>query len=151
MAVGAIVSFLAGTGYLEMILVGGLFGVLPDFDVALTPLWTRAHRSVASHSLMAAVCAAAAWYVIVAVVLSEFDFFEDQDSVMASSVTVLLATFLHAAEDSLTKQGCRLLFPLSRRRFRGPVRYDDLATNASLSVLALAAILCCSGPHLWPL
>jgi len=136
---------------LELILVGGLFGVLPDFDVMLTPLWPRAHRSAGSHSLLAAVCMAATWYVVALMALSQLGLFEGQDFVVASSVTAFAAAFLHAAEDSLTKQGCRLLFPLSRRRVRGPVRYDDPVTNAALSVLALAAILCCSGPHLLPL
>lgn len=150
MAAGAAVSALVGFGHLELILVGGLFGVLPDFDVILTPLWPRAHRSAGSHSLLAAVCMAATWYVVALTMLSPFGLFEGQDFVVASSVTAFAAAFLHAAEDSLTKQGCRLFFPLSRRRLRGPVRHDDPVTNAALSVLALAAILCCSGPHLWP-
>jgi len=150
MAAGAAVSALAGAGHLELVLVGGLFGMLPDLDVVLTPLHAQAHRSVGSHSLLAAVCMAATWYVVALMVLSKFDLFDGQDFVVASSVAAFAAAFLHAAEDSLTKQGCRLLFPLSRRRLRGPVRYDDPVTNAALSVLALAAILCCSGPHLWP-
>ena len=150
MAAGAAVSALAGAGHLEMILVGGLFGVLPDFDVMLTPLWPRAHRSAGSHSLLAAVCMAATWYVVALMALSKFGLFDGQDFVVASSVTAFTASFLHAAEDSLTKQGCRLLFPLSRRRLRGPVRYDDPVTNAALSLMALVAILCCCGPHMWP-
>ncbi len=135
---------------MEMILVGGLFGVFPDFDVVLTPLWSRAHRSAGSHSLLAAVCMAATWYVVALMVLSPLGLFGGQDLVVASCITAFAAAFLHAAEDSLTKQGCRLFFPLSSRRLSGPVRYDDPVINTTLSLLALAAILCCSGPHLWP-
>jgi membrane-bound metal-dependent hydrolase YbcI (DUF457 family) len=48
---------------------------------------------------------------------------------------------LHAAEDSLTLAGCALFYPLSRRRWSGPVRYDDVVANALLSSAAALVII----------
>jgi membrane-bound metal-dependent hydrolase YbcI (DUF457 family) len=144
-AAGAAISAFAGGGDIEFLLVGGLFGILPDFDIALTPLWARAHRSAGSHSLLAAACMAAAWYIIVRTLVSDLGLFDTAEGVVASAATAFAAAFVHAAEDALTKQGCLLLYPLSRRRFRGPVRYDDLVANTALTFLAFAVIVGFSG------
>jgi membrane-bound metal-dependent hydrolase YbcI (DUF457 family) len=147
-AAGAVVSSFVGGGDIEYLIVGGLFGILPDFDIAFTPLWARAHRSVGSHSLLAATCMAVVWCMVALTFSSDIGFFVGSEGIIASAVTAFAAAFVHAAEDSLTKQGCLLLYPLSRRRFKGPVRYDDIAANAALLLLALAAIVCFYGPSL---
>jgi membrane-bound metal-dependent hydrolase YbcI (DUF457 family) len=143
MAVGALASLMIREGVLELMVIGGFFGILPDFDLLFSHIWNRAHRSVGSHSLIAAGMMALAWYLVVRFIVEPQGFVELGSLLMPSAVVAFAASFLHAAEDSMTKQGCRLLYPVSRRRFRGPVRYDDLATNSILYLAATVVIIVC--------
>lgn len=145
MAVGALASLLLGEGALELVVVGGLFGILPDLDLVLSPLWPRVHRSAWSHSLLASVLMALALYLAMRLLLMPEGLIESGVLLELSAITAFAAAFLHAAEDSLTLHGCRLLYPISRRRWRGPVRYDDLVSNAMLSIVAAAVVLFCAG------
>jgi len=138
-AAGVLVSFAAGQPPLFLAVVGGLFGVVPDLDLLFSGLGKNVHRSPATHSLLASVLFACAWAIAV---FSENRLFgtEHLDAVplWISSLAVFVSAFLHAASDSATIHGCILMFPLTRRRFRGPVRYDDVAANSLLLVLSVA-------------
>ena len=120
--------------------VGGFFGILPDFDLVLSPVIPRVHRSAGSHSVIASAIMALAWYAAVGFVLEPNGILDLGSTAEASAVVAFAAAFLHAAEDSLTLQGCRLMYPFSRSRWRGPVRYDDIASNAILSLVSIAVI-----------
>ena len=149
MAVGALVSPMFEDAQLLLIAVGGFFGILPDFDLVLSPLWRRAHRSAGSHSLIAAASMGVAWYAAVVFVIEPYSILSLGSAAEASAAVAFGAAFLHAAEDSLTVQGCRLMYPLSRRRWRGPVRYDDIASNAILSLVSVAIVWLSIRPGDW--
>jgi membrane-bound metal-dependent hydrolase YbcI (DUF457 family) len=141
-AVGALVTSFLGRESYDLLVIGAAFGVFPDFDIIFSGLSRKMHRSPATHSILASCVMAIAWTVLLMSadslwVLNALD----DVSVLASSVTVFAASFVHAVEDSLTLQGCRTLFPLSGRVYKGPVRYDDLATNAALGVIAIVLIV----------
>jgi membrane-bound metal-dependent hydrolase YbcI (DUF457 family) len=135
-AVGASVSALAGTEPYALLVLGAVFGIAPDFDILLSGLSRRVHRSPATHSLLAAVLLAVAWWMVT----TNMALLSSVPAVPSASV-VFLSVFLHAAEDAATFQGCRFLYPVSRRRYKGVVRYDDRAANAVLIVLAAAVTL----------
>jgi membrane-bound metal-dependent hydrolase YbcI (DUF457 family) len=144
MAIGAILSKVVGSSWLELVFLGAAAGLLPDIDVFLTPLSRKAHRSVWTHSLSASVLFSFVWLVIALLVLRGTGLpFADTAIVAASVGTVFLSSFAHAGEDSLTVQGCKLLHPITGRRFSGPFRYDDVVANAILSVVSLAVIFVC--------
>lgn len=140
-AIGALVASLLGEEPLGLMLLGGLFGTVPDLDMVVARMGLDVHRSPASHSLLAAVLLSVGWAVALASAGDVLDEAGAGIPLWPSAAVVLLSVFLHAAEDSVTRAGCRLLFPLSRRVFRGPVRYDDVVANASLSALALLVLL----------
>ncbi|UCE44862.1 MAG: metal-dependent hydrolase, partial [Methanobacteriota archaeon] len=140
-AVGAAASVLLD-GELVLLLVGGVAGMLPDLDLLLVPLLRRAHRSPWSHSLGASLMTTGAWLAILLVVARWIGLEPIyQVSVSASAAVVFIASFLHSVEDALTRYGCQLLHPLSRRIYRGPFRYDDMAANAVLLLLSLILIM----------
>ena len=147
MAVGACVSFALGYGFFELVLIGGVFGIAPDFDLALALVWRNAHRSAGSHSLLASGGAAVAWYAALRITDGSIQLLEGEALILASAGVVFLAAFIHALEDSLTVKGCRLLYPFSKKRWRGPVRYDDIPSNLIISMLSVIVILFCSGPY----
>lgn len=140
-AAGALISSVAGQPPLFLAVVGGLFGVAPDLDLFLSGLGKNVHRSPATHSLLASVLFACAWAMAV---FSENSLFGtdhlDAVPLWISSLAVFASAFLHAASDSTTVQGCILMFPLARRRYRGPLRYDDIVANSLLLVLSAAVI-----------
>lgn len=141
-AAGAVIgSFVGGDIVLHMA-VGAAFGVLPDLDLLFSGFGRRVHRSPASHSLLASALMAGAWALSLAVApgISGLDHLSSWP-ISSTAAVAFLASLLHAAEDSMTLYGCKLLFPLSSRTFRGPVRYDDLAANLGLVVLALFVIV----------
>lgn len=141
LAAGALVASLVGGDHVVHMAVGALFGVLPDLDLLFSGLGRRVHRSAASHSLLASALMTAAWAALL--VFSSGSTWLDPIGtwpVVSTSAVAFLASFLHTAEDSMTLYGCKLLFPLSGRTFRGPVRYDDVAANSVLLVSALVVI-----------
>jgi len=123
-------------------LIGGLFGVLPDIDIVASGLSRTAHRSPATHSLLGAATLTVFWtvfYMGASIFLGSEHALPIPLSV--SSMTVFSSAFLHAAADTASFSGCRALYPLSRRKFKGPVRYDDWAANSAMSLVALGVIL----------
>ncbi len=122
--------------------LGGFFGIFPDFDIIFSGLGRRVHRSAASHSLLASSIFALAWAVLLMTV-SGMPHLSWLDAIplVPSTVVVFLASFVHTLEDSLTFQGCRLFYPLSLRKYKGGVRYDDVAANAILTVIAVGVTL----------
>ncbi len=141
-AAGSVIASASGSGFIPLMLIGGLFGVLPDIDIVASGLSRTAHRSPATHSLFGAAALTAVW-VVVYLGASIFMWSEHAVpvSLSLSSMTVFSSAFLHAAADTASFSGCRALYPFSRRKFRGPVRYDDWAANSAMSLLALAVIL----------
>ena len=65
----------------------------------------------------------------------------DTIPLLPSTVVVFMASFVHTLEDSLTFQGCKLFYPLSRRRYKGVVRFDDVVVNAILIVIGIGVTL----------
>ena len=140
-AAGALISSAAGQPPLFLAVVGGFFGVVPDLDLLVSCLGKNVHRSPATHSLLASILFACAWAVAVSFESRLFGT-EQLDAVplWLSSLAVFGSAFLHAASDSATIHGCILMFPLTRRRYRGLVRYDDVAANSLLLILSVAVI-----------
>jgi len=140
-AAGALISFAADQPTLFLAVVGGLFGVVPDLDLLFSGLGKNVHRSPATHSLLASVLLTCTWAVAV---FSESSLFGtehlDAAPLWISSLAVFVSAFLHAASDSATVHGCILMFPLTRRRYRGPVRYDDVVANSLLLLLSAVAV-----------
>ena len=129
-------SSLTGADPYALMVIGAFFSIVPDFDILLSGLSRRVHRSPATHSLLAAVLLAVAWWMVT----TNVALLSSVPSVPSASV-VFLSVFLHAVEDAATFQGCRFLYPVSRRLYKGVVRYDDRAANAVLIVLAAAVTL----------
>jgi len=143
-AVGALFASLFDLETLDFMILGGVFGTVPDLDVLFSGFGRRVHRSAATHSIAASVGFALAWIPILAatdqlIASSPLDSFE----LAPSSLVVFLSTFLHAVEDSATVYGCRTLYPVSMKVYRGIVKYDDWAANTALFIIAAAVILLC--------
>jgi len=141
-AIGSLVSLLFRQDTISLMAIGAAFGVLPDIDILLSGFGKRIHRSPATHSLLASSIMALVWLLLVVPmgqVLNPNPF--SGVPLLPSTAIAFLASFLHSAEDSLSVYGCRLFYPVSRRVFRGPVRYDDWAANGVLSFVAVAAIV----------
>ncbi|UCE91753.1 MAG: metal-dependent hydrolase [Methanobacteriota archaeon] len=147
-AVGASVSLVTGEHTLSLAAIGAVAGVVPDVDAAIPLLSRRIHRSAATHSVLAAAMLALAWVVV----LSGLSHLVPQvqpetEYVLSSGLAVFASAFVHAVEDSLTVAGSRLFYPFSRRRWRGPVKYDDPIANAALSAAAAVALVLIAGSH----
>ena len=148
-AVGASISFAAGGDPLSLIAIGAVAGVLPDVDAVIPLLSRRIHRGPATHSVSAAATLALAWMIIITAIshLEQLVHPETVD-VLLTGLVVFVSAFIHAAEDSLTVAGCKLFYPFSRRRWRGPVKYDDPVANATLSVIAAVVVVLTAGSFL---
>lgn len=139
-------SCLTGEDTVTLVAVGCVAGVAPDYDLLLARITQRVHRSVASHSLLAAVALSCCWAAILLILRYEYlSSVLDMRYISSSALVVFMSAFMHAAEDSLTMAGCILFYPISKRRWTGPVRYDDFAANAILSAVAVLAIVACAG------
>ncbi|MCJ7562536.1 MAG: metal-dependent hydrolase [Thermoplasmata archaeon] len=141
-AVGSATASLSGGEPISLIVLGGFFGIFPDFVLIFSGLSRRVHRSAASHSLLASVLFALAWAVLLISVsgTSQMSWL-DTIPLLPSTVVVFMASFVHTLEDSLTFQGCKLFYPLSRRRYKGVVRFDDVVVNAILIVIGIGVTL----------
>ena len=136
-------SCLSSSQPYELVAIGAFFGLVPDLDLLLSPLIRGAHRCAGSHSFLAAVWMSCAWAVSLLMVAPKLGIFEavDTTTLLVTTTVVFASVFIHAIEDSFSRGGCRLFYPLSRKRIRGPVRYDDIATNSAITVVAAAVIL----------
>ncbi|MCJ7606658.1 MAG: metal-dependent hydrolase [Thermoplasmata archaeon] len=141
MAIGALTASLLGEQPLFLLLLGGAVGTAPDLDIVLARAGLRVHRCVVSHSLLAAALFSAAWLAMLSAISEFWGSLAPSVPLWPSVAVVFLSAFMHAAEDSMTRAGCKLFYPFSRRVFRGPIRYDDLVTNASVSAVALLVVL----------
>ncbi len=142
MAIGAALSEATGGNWLQLVPIGAAAGLIPDIDVLLAPLSKKAHRSIWTHSLFASVLLSGIWCVVLLTALPGIGLPFDNNGVAAASIaTVFFASFAHAGEDSITIQGCRLLYPITRRRFAGPFRYDDIVANSLISIASMVVLL----------
>ena len=140
-AIGAGASFILD-GELLLPIIGMIAAMLPDLDVLPSRLYRRAHRSPWSHSIGASAVCCVAWVFVSITVLPGMGFQPAKASfIVASGMVIFISVFVHAVEDAMTRHGCILLFPLSRRRFRGPFAYDDVVANATLSAASVACTL----------
>ena len=144
--VGLIFAKYVGGDCILMGLAGAFFGVLPDADIILDTLGIADHRGVYSHSLGAS--------MVIGAIASGFSYlvfdFPMKESIYMG-VLGFLASFLHTVTDALTYSGARVLWPLNRRKFRGFIRYSNLAANLLVMLLCLA-VLYFEGiiPHFFP-
>lgn len=145
-AVGASISFVTGEDPFSLVAVGAVAGVLPDVDALIPLLSRRIHRTPATHSVSAAAMLALAWTMLISAI-SHLEWTANPDTVyvLSTGLVVFVSAFVHAAEDSLTVAGCRLFYPFSRRRWRGPVKYDDPVANAALSAIAAVVLVMTAG------
>ncbi len=122
--------------------LGAFFGVLPDADVIFHGAGPLRHRGVWSHSLLSStVLSLLAGSGVFAVENMGVYNFEPAWwwSFFVGSVA-FFASFFHTWADSLTRGGAYLLFPLSRRKFRGRWRYDSFIPNTGLVVAGALVI-----------
>ncbi|MCD6461382.1 MAG: metal-dependent hydrolase [Thermoplasmata archaeon] len=123
-----------GVGVLEAAAVGAFFGVLPDMDIILHGAGAMRHRGPLSHSLLASILISLAALILLPFVPRGLPVHPGS----WIPAVAFLASFLHSAVDSLTPSGTLLFYPLSRKRFRGGVRYDSIWANVLISAVALA-------------
>lgn len=122
---------------------GGLFGILPDFDVFLNKLGIAKHRGAYSHSLGSSFVISLIFFL-----LSIFFTSWKIDFIFYLTITVFLATFMHSLLDSLTFGGTILFYPISKKRFGGRIKYDDFIINSLLILLCVVAISSLIVPYL---
>lgn len=121
--------------------LGGISAVIPDLDVIFALTEEKAHRSPLSHSFGSSLVITAAM-MIVCVAVAESSEFIFADWMLAPIFAALfLSAFSHPATDSLTRAGTSLLWPISSRRYRGTLKYNDLVANSSLSILGLVLMI----------
>ena len=124
-----------GGGYLLMGLAGALFGVLPDSDIILSKLYIAEHRGAYSHSLGSSLILGAA-----AGLSAYYLFGLGLHLSLLMAVLAALSSFLHVLADSMTYSGTYMLWPLSRRRYRGWVRYDSITANIGIISLCILSL-----------
>ena len=145
-AVGAAVSLVTGEDYLSLVAIGAVAGAVPDIDALIPILSRRIHRSAATHSVLAAALLSLAWMIALSSLSRMTTLVQPgTEYVILSGLVVFGSAFVHAAEDSLTVAGCRLFCPFSRRRWNGPVKYDDPVANTALSAVAAVVLLLTAG------
>jgi membrane-bound metal-dependent hydrolase YbcI (DUF457 family) len=121
--------------------IGGFFGIAPDFDIFLEKLGIAGHRGAYSHSLLSSVVVSAVvfaslYYVFVPRLGLAWNF---REMFIIASV-VFCATFLHTVTDSLTRGGTKLFYPFYTEKIRGRIKYDDWLINGLLVLLCLVVM-----------
>lgn len=132
---GILIASYTGQSVLLYAIIGGVAGVMPDMDIYADKAHIAAHRGAWSHSLLASVIAS----ILTFIPLYYLKF--PTYSSLWTSLTVFSAFFLHAIADTMTYSGTYLLYPLSKRKYKGFVRYDNPVANAGLILLCLAALI----------
>ncbi|MDH4123332.1 MAG: metal-dependent hydrolase [Thermoplasmata archaeon] len=145
LAIGAGVSSLLASflisnmdSFTALVFFAAVASLLPDIDSLFSPLFQNAHRSPLSHSLVGSVLLSSL-IVAATIVIEQIA----QVSLTGTDYLVILSVCLascisHPLLDSLTIKGVVLLWPFSRRRYRGSVRYDNVIVNSFLVFLGLA-------------
>jgi len=131
---GILIASYTGQSILLYAIIGGVAGVLPDIDIYADKAHIAAHRGAWSHSLLASVIAA----ILTFIPLYYLRF--PTYSCLWTSFTVFSAFFLHAIADTMTYSGTYLLYPLSKRRYRGFVRYDNIFINGFLIIVCIVLL-----------
>ena len=127
---GIIIASHTGQSMPLFAIIGGIAGVLPDMDIYADKIHVAAHRGAWSHSLMASILAA---------IISFAPLYYMGYGMFSAyvTITVFSAFFLHAIADTMTYSGTYLLYPLSKRRYRGFVRYDNIFMNSFLIIICI--------------
>jgi membrane-bound metal-dependent hydrolase YbcI (DUF457 family) len=135
MAAGVLVAYYTGRFDYRLPLSGAFFGILPDFDIFLAKLGIAEHRGAYSHSLGSSI-------VLSGTVFCGLYFGAgwERGLVFWLSAVVFLATLLHTVTDCLTYAGAKLFYPLSGRKLKGGLKYDDWLVNGLLILLCVLLI-----------
>lgn len=127
---GAIVSVIVSENTLLFAALGSVLGALPDIDIHFEKAGLAKHRGVWSHSLLSSILLAVtfvgAWHV-----------FPDHIPFWAWAVA-FSATWIHTAADSLTVSGTYMFYPLSKKRFYGPARYNSILANVLFIIVCVS-------------
>jgi membrane-bound metal-dependent hydrolase YbcI (DUF457 family) len=132
---GLIIAKYTGTDYILMGSAGALFGVLPDADIILDTLGIADHRGAYSHSLGSSI-----FLGIAASIIAYYMFAFTLKGSIIMGFLAFSSSFLHTLTDTLTYSGTKLLWPFSRKKYRGFVRYNDIGMNALIITLCIATI-----------
>ena len=132
---GLIIAKYTGIDYVLMASAGAFFGVLPDGDIIISTLGLGEHRGAYSHSLGSSVIMG-----IIAVLGAHYLFYYPFKLSLYLGFVAFSASFLHDLTDALTYSGVKLFWPLSKRRYRGFVRYNSIVANMAIIIICLAAL-----------
>ncbi len=135
MTVGLLFARFLGGDHLLYGLIGALFGVLPDADIILDKLYLAEHRGAYSHSLGASAIMGA-----MAGIFAYFLFSMGAEASFIIGILSLSASFSHVILDSMTYSGVKMMWPFSSRKYKGWVRYDNLAVNIGIILACTAAL-----------
>lgn len=132
---GLIIARYTGMDYLLMGLAGALFGVLPDADIIPSAIGLGEHRGAYSHSLGSSIILA----IITSFIVYLFFDFSPEESFYLG-IVAFSASFLHTLLDTLTYSGTKALWPLSKKKYRGFIRYNNIPANLLIILLCLIAL-----------
>lgn len=151
LSVGIVIIFLIGIGVRtelpigDLMLVGGIFGILPDIDVFI-----KKHRNGFTHSLFSSILVfLLILFLSILKLEGIFSNFFTWDCALVAS----LAVFSHTLADSLTTWGVPLYYPFSKRKhvhfplIGGRLRYDNAFANKAIEIssISLLVIVVASG------
>ena len=133
--IGLIFAKYTGMEYILMASAGALFGVLPDADIILSALHIAEHRGAYSHSLGSSVIMA---IITSPIVYLFFDFTIKESAYLGA--LAFTASFFHTLADTMTYSGTRALWPLSDKKYRGFVRFNNIPANLFIIVLCIVLL-----------
>ena len=138
---GILVAVLFAQDVVLFAMLGAVLGTVPDLDIHFEKTGVMKHRGIWSHSLLSSLLMSGfclvSWYYYPYIVP------------FWTWLVVFAATWMHTAADSLTRSGTYLFYPLSKKRFRGPVRYDSLLANGLLITVCAVMSLVLISPGLF--
>ena len=118
--------------------IGGFFGALPDVDVVFSQFKIIEHRSIWSHSLLAALLITAFMGLVLWARPLDSSVVEGFNILYNNKGLTLLVTFIgvfsHANLDSLTHSGTFLYYPLTKKRYTGWIKYDNTLANVAVTI-----------------
>ncbi len=147
-SLGYLVAFYSHGGIAYPLLfawIGGFFGALPDLDVVFSQFGVMEHRSVLSHSLLAAMIATGFMALILWTRPLDSNVVESFNILYNNKALTLLVTFIgvfsHANLDSLTHSGTHLFYPFTKKRYTGWIKYDNILANIAVTFTFFFGVL----------
>lgn len=133
--IGIIFSHIFSTNYYLFGLVGAFYGLLPDYDIYLQKMGVMMHRSVISHSFISSII-----YSLSPILFSYFIEKNISYYYFLLSVNAFFAILSHNIMDSLTRGGVKLLYPISKRKIKGPFKSNDALPNILIIAIFLMTL-----------